>query len=110
MEQFSLIYINYDDFYSSQFCGSRAADFAALASDLVCVPISLRDVQYEFNITDQIFRRVLRQAYSTGNSSSRHLLLLLDAGGSDAEYLIKKVEDFFQNHEFNAQVTLQRTI
>lgn len=91
---FSLLYIHFEELHNATFCGSRAVDFAAVASDVICVPLS-SSTSVDCDSVKEIIRRVFQKVYSDRSSRASRVLLLIDDAVAD----VVKTEAFMREAE-----------
>jgi hypothetical protein len=116
---YTLLYCAFDELYKvKQFCGSRAADFVANVSDVICIPISLEEIeQANFSNTNQIFRRIMHYKSRAGAGNTSVLVLVYsseekdariadDLGSDEAGRVVKAMRDYLTALELDEKVLL----
>ena len=111
----AFLYTAFDSMFSSNYCGSRAADLCGSSSNALCLLVSAKDVTETLIGYDQIFRRIMKKLQA-GVSPIQTIAFLVnyDAGSvQDSEEVSKEIvgrlSEMWSDISTDGQVAIYRS-
>ena len=102
----AFLYASFDSMFSSEFCGSKAADVCSSVSSSVYVLVSSKDLTETLLGHDQIFRRILKKIdINSSPIQSIVVLVKTEAGVSSvSDEVQNRLSDIWNDINGNEQV------